>query len=257
MILALALSVSLAQTPATPATPMALMPEPERKAFVEKLSKDELEKVLQSTNPQVLLALSLQAVKAFGPYQYLMVKQERINGSLQNEQTIRTTIREEPNAIRLEYLKGPSAGRKIVYNASIKKDEFRVREAGLISVLGRLWIPMKSDLTKGDSNHTVAEAGLGSLVKRLQLDGNRAGDRINVKHEGWNAGGHYCSLYTLPDGGKGFDNASTRVCFDPKVGVPMKVEGFDPKGNLIERYAFSDLKPITLDETTFDPEKGL
>ena len=52
MILALALSVSLAQTPATPAA-MALMPEPERKAYVEKLSKEELEKVLQATHPQI------------------------------------------------------------------------------------------------------------------------------------------------------------------------------------------------------------
>lgn len=253
-MLSLALALSLAQTPAAP---MTLMPEADRKAYVEGLSKEALEEVLKTTHPQVLLALSLQAVKSFGPYQYIMVKQERINGSLQDAQTIRTTIREEPNAIRLEYLKGPSAGRKIVFNSTVKKDEFRVREAGLISVLGRLWIPMKSDLTKGDSNHTVAEAGLGSLVRRLQADGARAGDRIAVKHEGWTPGGHFCSLYTLPDGGKGFDNASTRVCFDPKAGVPMKVEGFDPKGDLIERYAFSDLKPITLDETTFDPEKGL
>ena len=37
----------------------------------------------------------------------------------------------------------------------------------------------------------------------------------------------------------------------------MKVEGFDPRGDMIERYAFSDLKAITLDETTFDPDKGL
>jgi hypothetical protein len=249
--LSLALGVSLGQV-----APMTLMPEVERKAYVSKLSHEELEHVLQTTKPDVLLALSMQAIKAFGPYQYIMVKQERINGSLQNEQTIRTTIREDPNAIRLEYLKGPAAGRKIIYNSTVKKDEFRVREAGLISVLGRLWIPMKSDLTKGDSNHTVAEAGLGSLVRRLQADGARAGDRIGVKHEGWTASGHYCSLYTLPDGGKGFDNASTRVCFDPKIGVPMKVEGFDPKGDLLERYAFSELKPIALDETTFDPEKG-
>ncbi|MFT3709223.1 MAG: DUF1571 domain-containing protein [Archangium sp.] len=250
----LALSIALGATLGQ--TPMTLMPEAERKAYVSKLTKDELEQVLKSTKPDVLLALSMQAINAFGPYQYVMVKAERINGTLQNEQTIRTTIREDPNAIRLEYLKGPSAGRKIIYNSSVKKDEFRVREAGLISVLGRLWIPMKSDLTKGDSNHTVAEAGLGSLVKRLQADGARAGDRLTVKHEGWTSSGHYCSLYTLPDGGKGFDNASTRVCFDPKVGVPMKVEGFDPKGDLLERYAFSDLKPITLDETTFDPDKG-
>ena len=103
----------------------------------------------------------------------------------------------------------------------------------------------------------MAEAGLGSLVRRLQADQKRAGAAIGVQHEGWNADGHFCSLYVLPNGGKGFDNAKTRVCTDPQAGVPMKIEGFDARGDLIERYAFSELKPVTIDKTTFDPETGL
>jgi hypothetical protein len=78
-----------------------------------------------------------------------------------------------------------------------------------------------------------------------------------VEHEGWTDAGHFCSLYVLPDGGKGFDNAKTRVCFDPIAGVPMKIEGFDAKGGLIERYAFSALKQVAVDKTLFDPEAGL
>ncbi len=257
--LALTAAAALALHQAAPeatVAPWGVMTEAERKVQIQKLSKTELEQVLKSTQPSVLLTLSAQAIRSMGPYEYTMVKQERINGSMQGEQTIKTIIQEDPNAIRLEYLKGPSAGRKLIYNSKVKNDEFRVREPGILSVIGRLWIPLKSDLTRGDSNHTVAEAGLGALVRRLQADGSRAGERIVVKHEGWTPGGHFCSLYTLPDGGKGFDNASTRVCYDPIVGVPMKVEGFDPKGDLIERYAFSGLKPFTIDETTFDPEKG-
>lgn len=255
MILPLFVALSLQQVPSW--APGVVISETERRTAVQKLSRAELEQLLTSTRPAVLLALSAQAIRSMGPYEYVMKKQERINGSLQNEQTIRTIIREEPNAIRLEYLEGPSAGRRLIFNSAVKKSEFRVREAGILSVMGGLWIGIKSDLARGDSNHTVPEAGLGALVRRLQADGERAGDRIIVKHEGWTAGGHFCSLYTLPDGGKGFDNASTRVCFDPLVGVPMKVEGFDPKGNLIERYAFTELKPFTTTETTFDPEKGL
>ena len=64
-------------------------------------------------------------------------------------------------------------------------------------------------------------------------------------------------VFILPNGGRGFDNARTRVCTDPQAGVPMKIEGFDPVGGLIERYAFSDLKPVTLEQNTFDPETGL
>src|SRR5690349_3145478 len=92
-------------------TPWGPMTEAERKAAVAKLSKEEIEAALRDTPPDVLLALSAQAIVALGPYQYVMVKQERIRGTLQGEQTIRTTIQEEPSAIKLEYLKGPSAGR--------------------------------------------------------------------------------------------------------------------------------------------------
>lgn len=239
------------------AAPWGPMTEAERKANVSKLSREEIEAGFRATPPSLLLQLSAQAIAAMGPYEYIMVKQERIRGTLQGEQTIRTLIQEEPNAIRLEYLKGPSAGRKLIYNSTVKKSEFRVREAGFLAIVGRLWIALDSDLTKNDSNHTVAEAGLGSLVRRLQADQQRAGARLGVEHEGWNPSGHFCSLYVLPDGGKGFDNAKTRVCVDPLVGVPMKIEGFDAKGALIERYAFSDLKPLQLDKTTFDPENGL
>lgn len=250
-LLALMLTGTLAASPWGPMT------EAERKLKVARLSRAEIEAALRNTSPEVLLGLSAQAILSLGPYQYLMVKQERIRGALQGEQTIRTTIQEEPNAIRLEYLKGPSAGRKLIYNSLVKKKEFRVREAGFLAIVGRLWIPIDSELTKNDSNHTVPEAGLGSLVRRLQQDQVRAGAGLGVEHEGWNADGYFCSVYVLPNGGKGFDNARTRVCTDPTAGVPMKIEGFDPVGGLIERYAFSELKPVTLERTTFDPENGL
>ena len=255
MMSASLLALLLSGTPA--ALPWGPMTEIERKAKVARLSREEIETALRNTPSELLLNLSAQAILALGPYQYIMVKQERINGTLQGEQTIRTTIQEEPNAIRLEYLKGPAAGRKLIYNSTVKKKEFRVREAGFLSIVGKLWIPIDSELTKADSNHTVAEAGLGSLVRRLQLDQKRAGATLSVEHEGWNAQGYFCSMYVLPNGGKGFDNAKTRVCTDPQAGVPMKIEGFDAAGGLIERYAFSELKAVTLERDTFDPETGL
>lgn len=239
------------------AAPWGAMTEAERKELVSKLTKDELEQALRTTAPDLLLGLSAQAIVALGTYQYVMVKQERIRGVLQGEQTIRTTIQEDPNAIRLEYLKGPSSGRKLIYNSTVKKNEFRVREAGFLAIVGRLWIRLDSDLTKNDSNHTVAEAGLGAVVRRLQADQKRAGTALGVEHEGWNAAGYFCSMYVLPNGGKGFTHAKTRVCNDPQAGVPMKIEGFDAAGGLIERYAFSDLKPFKVETNTFDPETGL
>ncbi len=248
---ALALCLALAASPPLP------LSEAERKAQVAAMTKEQLAAFLTTTAPATLLALSNQAVMSLGPYSYLMAKSERINGRMQPTQTVRTTVRELPMAIRLDYLKGPSAGRVVIYDSAVKKDEFRVREPGFLSIIGKLWIPLDSAVTKNDSNHTVAEAGLGNLVRRLQADQARGGARIVVTHEGWNDKGHFCALYVLPDGGKGFDNASTRVCTDALAGIPAKVEGFDAAGALLERYEFSELRPVSPEPTTWDTEKGL
>lgn len=248
------LALLLASTLAAPWGPMT---EAERKEKVSRLSKEELEDAFRTTPPDLLLSLGAQTIIAMGPYQYIMVKQERVRGTLRGEQTIRTSIQEEPSAIRLEYLKGPSAGRKLIYSSTVKKKEFRVRESGFFAIVGRLWIPLDSDLAKSDSNHTVVEAGLGSLVRRLQADLKRAGEALTVEHEGWNAAGHFCSMFVLPDGGKGFDNARTRVCTDVQANVPILIEGFDVAGGLLERYAFSEVKPFNVEKNTFDPETGL
>ena len=117
-LLALMLTGTLAAAP----TPWGPMTEAERKAKVARLTREEIEAALRTTPADLLLNLSAQAIVALGPYQYIMVKQERINGTLQGEQTIRTTIQEEPNAIRLEYLKGPSAGRKLIYNSGSQEE---------------------------------------------------------------------------------------------------------------------------------------
>ena len=116
------LSLLLAGTLAAPWGPMT---EAERKEKVARLSKEELEDALRNTPPELLLDLSAQAVVALGAYQYIMVKQERIRGTLQGEQTIRTSIQEEPSAIRLEYLKGLDehgrAARGLVVNDALHR----------------------------------------------------------------------------------------------------------------------------------------
>lgn len=248
----LILTLALSAAPTTPAE-LAAMTEPDRRARIAQMSRDEIALVLRDTPPDALLKLSETAINALGVYQYTMVKEERIGGSVKPAQTIVVTIQESPQAIRLEYVKGPGAGRKVIFNSTVKKNAFKVREAGFLS-FAPMWLDVNSPLAKGDSNHTVPEAGLGELVRRLQREQARAAGKLTVTHEGWRDDGQFCSLFVS---GAKTDHASTRICTDVKLGVPMRVEGFDPKGQLLERYVFSDLKPITADSKTFDPEKGL
>ncbi len=234
----------------------ASLTDSERRAAVAKATPEELEQALKETPVPKLIEMGQKAVTALGTYSFRMVKRERIKGELHEEQEIVATIREAPFAARLEFVKGPSKGRRILYNPAIRKRDFRVREPGLLSIVGGIWIDVDSSLAKKDSNHTVLEAGLGNLLRRFMRDHERALPMggFAVKHQGWNANGNFCSIWISPNNGVGFDSAMTRICTDLKSGLPAIVEGFDAKGTMIETYAFFDPKKVTLGDLFLKPE---
>jgi hypothetical protein len=227
----------------------------ERRAFVERASLEQIAAILTSTPPEVLLAAGERAVDALGTYTYVMAKQERVGGRLIDEQVVQVSARERPFAVRLDYVRGPSASRKVLYNSALKGSEFAVHEAGFLSIAGTFWLPLDTSLAKSDSNHTVKEAGLGSLVRRLKKEVEKANavGGLTTTVEGW-VDGTFCQLYAMPNGGKGFDAARTRVCTDFKLGVPVLVESFDAENRVTERFAFSSIERRELPETTFDPK---
>lgn len=229
-----------------------------RRAALKGMSKDERERFLTSTPSDQLIAMGARTVAGLGTYQYVMTKQERIDGELRPLTTADVFVREKPFAVRLHFTSGPGAGRKIVFNPGVRKDEFRVREVGIAAILGRLWINVDSNLAKKDSRRTIREAGMGNLMTRLKADFDRAAPSggFAVTHEGWDSGGRFCSMYLSPNGGKGFDNVRTRICTDLEAGLPGKIDGYDEKGTLLSHFEFSGWKSATLDEDFFDSDKA-
>lgn len=230
----------------------------ERRAVVKATPKAELERIVKETPQAKLLSMGIRIIQGVNTYSYRMLKQERVRGALLPEQTIDVYVRETPFAVRLHYVKGPGAGRKVVFNPSVRASEFRVREAGFLSVAGAIWLNVDSSFAKADSNHTVREAGIGTLLARLIRDTERAKPLggFSLSPEGWNDRGEYCGSYLSPPATPPFDYATTRICTDLLSGVPMKVEGYGPKGELLEKWHFFDYKPDTYPTEFFDPEKA-
>jgi hypothetical protein len=220
-------------------------------------SREEVAQALRTMAPEELVARGQQAVQALGTYTYRMLKQERVNGVLLPEDEIQTFVRERPFAVRLHYLKGPSAGRRVAWAPAVRADEFRVREAGMLSYTGSWWIGVDDGLAKRDSNHTIREAGMGPLLNRFAKDQAMAKPLggYSFTHEGWDARGHWCTFLLAPNKGKGFDSAKTRICTDPDLRLPMKVETFTIDDQLIERYVMSKLVKHVATDEFFDPAK--
>jgi hypothetical protein len=248
-----ALLILLLAAPAN-AAELHLLDDAQRREAVKTSSKEELAAAMQQTPPRTLIEIGKQAVAALGTYSYRMGKTERVKGELLDEQTIDVFVKENPFAVRLEYVKGPAAGRKVLYNSKERTDEFRVHETGFFGIFGELWVGVDSSLAKTDSNHTVKEAGMMRLLTRLETDldkGEKQGG-FTVTHEGWSPAGEWCAVYEAPNQGKGFSAYKTRICTDLSAGLPMKVESYDTKSHLLERYLFSDVKTVSKPASFFE-----
>ncbi|HSM51521.1 MAG TPA: DUF1571 domain-containing protein [Thermoanaerobaculia bacterium] len=227
----------------------------ERRAAVAAAAPEELARAMREASPEELVATSLAIVERLGTYRVRMVKRERIGGRLRPAQEIDLFVRETPFAVRLHYVAGPARGRVVVYDPSVREEELRVHDGGLLSLLGSIWIGTGSRWARLDSNRSIRDAGLGNLLRRFLHDLEIAAPLggFRVEHRGFDREGRYCLLWVAPAGGAGLESARTLVCADLAAGIPGRVEAYDASGALLESYLFSELESQPLPDAFFDP----
>lgn len=243
----LLLSVALAASPlpADPSEFLKLAP-PERQKLLVKMSRQELSALYSSMDTAQLLAVGRQAAKELGAYSARVVKRERVDGELIQPQTIDIVIRESPPAVRASYVAGPAKGRKVLYDSTVKKDQMRAKEAGLLGIAGHVWVGVNSSLARGDSNHPITDFGFTPIVRLLEetFAGAKPLGGFARTNDGFDEKGHFCHTFTGPKGGEKLYATKARICFDTVLAVPVVLEIDDTKGPL-ERYYFSDVKQLS------------
>ena len=254
MLAALALCL-LGTEPSDAATLFAL-PLEERRAQVEKLSPEARKGLITGTPFVELLGWERKAAVALGTYSATMVSRERINGTVTPSQTVEIWVQADPFSVRTRNTAGPGKGRRLLYNASIRKKQFRVKEAGFLGIFGALWVDIDGSLAKGGSNHSILESGLVALIELIDQHSREAlrEGEFTRTFERVDANGAVCERFDSPKTKKLLYATTSRFCVDPVQLLPVTTEISDAAG-LLETFAFTDVKPkLTLAKNFFTLE---
>jgi hypothetical protein len=216
------------------------------------LAPADLAAQLRATSPHELLALGREGVRRLGTYRCRLVKQERVGSKLLPAQTLELLVQPAPRALRLDYVGGPKAGRKVVWTDRRPK-QMLVREGGLLGIMS-LWVDVDGSLAHGDTNHDVVQLGFAPLLDIIASDlGKGARYGGHQRHdEGFNAAGDYCMTFTAPPAASALYAQRTRLCVDASLAVPVEVEVHDRAG-LLERYRYTRIRANqTVDPAVFE-----
>jgi hypothetical protein len=226
-----------------------------RKALLQSRPPQEVGALLQGVSQSELIALGRESIRELGVYSARLRKQERVEGRLLPAQVALITVREAPYAVRMEVIEGPKKGRKVLYNQQLRKDELRVREAGLLG-LKALWLHLDSALARRDTHHPVTDLGFGPILRHLSRDQALAAPlgAHRRQDEGLDARGRWCLTFVAPPGAKNVHAQRTRMCLDLLLGLPVELEAHDAQG-LLERIELTDVRPnLTPPPDHFSPE---
>jgi hypothetical protein len=243
-------AVLLLPVPALALVTLAGLPS-QRVDQLRALPDAQLAAELRASSAQELVALGREGVRRLGTYRARVTKQERVGGRLLPPQTLDILIQPAPRALRLEYVEGPKAGRKVIWSEERPK-QMLVREGGLLGVMS-VWLDVDGGLAHGDTNHQVTELGFGPLLDIMAADLTKAARYGGHQRQdvGLDPAGRYCLVFVAPRAAPNLYAQRARLCIDPRLAVPVELEVHDRSG-FLERYRYTNVRPNqAVDPTAF------
>lgn len=204
----------------------------------EKAERDPLQKMSTET----LIGKAREAIRTLGSYRVRLIKTERIKGEVRPPQTIEVLVCPAPRAVRLEYVAGPKAGRRVIWREDRRPTEILVREAGLLG-LTSIWLNASGGLARGDTNHSASEIGFANVLDVMERDFEKA--KANGGHVGKDLGRDGNGLYRIEwvasPAAIGLYARRLRLGIDERLHIPVDIEVFDAQG-FLERYEYKNVR---------------
>lgn len=143
---------------------------------LSSLSREEINRQIQSAVHGSRLALQLHValldlgrhrIGDFPDYTATFLKQERIDGALQDMQTIQLKLRHKPFSVYMKWLEGGDEGRQVLYVDGQNENKLHVRLGGIKSRLPTLKLEPTSSIAMQESRHPITEMGLLELASQV------------------------------------------------------------------------------------------
>ena len=188
-------------------------------------------------------------------YTEMFYKQERLNGTLQPEQTIQVSVRQQPFSVYMKWV-GPKnlVGQEACFVAGKNNNMLRAKaSSGLASALGFLSVDPRDPRVMANSRHPITEAGMSNLIRSLgaYVQGNCAQPgQAKMTFAEYRFLQKLCTRMEITHLVQTAQLPFSRkvVYFDRESHLPVRVENYDwPKqpgtpGELLECYSHVDLK---------------
>jgi hypothetical protein len=103
--------------------------------------------------------------KSVRDYSCTLIKRERLDGELGEPQQIFMKVRHEPFNVYMSFIK-PHAGREVLYPGK-NENELIVREAGLVSLAGKMNLHPESSLAMRGQKYPITKVGMRNLMLEI------------------------------------------------------------------------------------------
>ncbi len=221
----------------------------------------ELEKLAASDHVALLKELLAHYNDHCRAYTCTLVKHERINGQLQNEQWIDVKFMEKPFSVSMHWTKNSPLGDRVLYVEGKYNGNMLVNPANalLLKLVGTVQRQPESQEAMANTLRPVTQFGLRPMLESLlsiyELAAQRKEGASHFKGYQEVAGVKAMVLQRdLP--ARGDYPAKTTIWYlDPQRLVPLGLVAYDWSDQLICSYIFTDIKlDADLSEEDFTPQ---
>jgi hypothetical protein len=114
-----------------------------------------------------LLDLGRHRIGDLPDYTATFVKQERVDGALQDLQTLQLKLRHQPFSVYMKWLEGGDEGRQVLFVQGENDDQLQVRLGGIKSRLPVIHLEPAGTTAMQESRHPITEMGLLHLASQV------------------------------------------------------------------------------------------